>query len=168
MSHRECVRCEGSTRAGAQCSRRTRVTAARCWQHSRAETGFAVKPSGLAGAGRGLFANRDMPKGARVLYAGPAQRMTRSEVEKRWPGDTLAPYVFCSGNVCWNAASTQSGLGRYANDGPRSGKAANAVIRADGASRQRAYVVLTKPVKRGREIFVTYGAGYWGGGGKGG
>ena len=166
MSKRECVRCEGLTKAGVQCSRRTCMTAGRCWQHSRSETGFAVKPSGIAGAGRGLFANRDLKKGDRVLYGGPAQRMTKTAVEKKWPGDKLAPYVYCSGNVCWNAASTQSGLGRYANDGPKSGRPVNAILRAD-AARQNCYLVLTKAVKRGHEIFVEYGDDYWKvGGGK--
>ena len=135
------------------------MTAGACWQHSRAETGFAVKVSTIPNSGRGLFAARDLKAGDRTLYAGPAHRMTRAQLDAIYPGDTLAPYGFCSGNVCWDARSTQSGLGRYANDS-RGAVPHNAIIVANKA-RTHSYLQITRAVPKGEEVFAHYGLGYW-------
>lgn len=93
--------------------------------------------------------------------------MTRAQVEARYPGDVEATYVFCSGRVCWDARSTQSGLGRYAIDGAHSGLPVNARLTAN-RHRTAAFIELTRRVRRGQEILVNYGGEFWGGGAKGG
>jgi hypothetical protein len=155
-------RCSANTNAGAQCGQRTAV-AHLCWNHLQRDLGLRVRKSTVQGAGRGLFAARDLPSGHRVPYTGDA-------IELR--GDRNGgPYVLETRRGAGiDAARRNSGLGRWVND-PRGAvdeqgqpRAANCefTLHTPRGERQRVAAVRTlRPILRGEELLVKYGADYW-------
>ena len=163
MSVKESVRCVAATRhgRGPQCRNNTAIYGEFCATHTRHLLEMALKPSGIPGAGRGLFTLKAIKKGASiVVYTG--DRMTQDRYDKHPSGYGVA----IPGGMVIDGRSTQSSLGRYANDC----RAANR--RAGHCSRNNAELVYDeKPFKlriramvnipANREIFVAYGARYW-------
>jgi SET domain-containing protein len=121
---------------------------------------MVIKPSEV-GAGRGLFTLKAIKKGATIVtYTG--ERMTQDEYDKHPSGYGVA----IPGGMVIDGRSTQSSLGRYANEC----RAANR--RAGQCSCNNAELVYDeKPFKlriqamknipANSEIFVAYGARYW-------
>lgn len=163
MSTRECVRCAGRKRDGGRCSRRTCLYSKYCFQHAQKKKHLSIKNSTIPRAGKGLFAAADLPRGTRIPYKG--EMMTRQQVDERYPGDELGEYVLCFGRGrnqrCVDARSTQSGLGRYANDNRGTRYRANARFQDPGRRERWPQIVLTRAVRKGEEIFVAYGGDYW-------
>lgn len=174
MSYRACDRCTALKRDGGRCTRRTCKYGPRCWQHTRSATGMEVKRSvALPAAGLGLFAHRDLPSGTEIPYRGKTMR--RDLYETRFPGDWRMPYtVDGHDGIVRDAAKTNSGVARYANDvrvfnaagNVRQRRQRNAGLYSkdtDGnGTYDRVVLELTRPVRRGREILVDYGDPYWG------
>jgi RNase H-like domain found in reverse transcriptase/Reverse transcriptase (RNA-dependent DNA polymerase)/Integrase zinc binding domain/Chromo (CHRromatin Organisation MOdifier) domain len=157
-------RCSANTNAGGQCAQRTAV-AHLCWNHLQRDMGVRVKPSCVDGAGRGLFAARHggLPAGHRIPYTGDEIALTRS--------DRGGPYVLeTKRGAGIDAARRNCGLGRWVND-PRGtvdeqGRARGAncefVLHTPPGSGQRVAAVRTlRPIVRGEELLVRYGADYW-------
>ena len=63
---RECSRCQASTASGGQCKNSTCERFPYCWVHLKQIDGLAVKPSTIAGAGKGLFAEKRFRPGETV------------------------------------------------------------------------------------------------------
>lgn len=162
MSVRTCDRCTAPRKAGGRCTRRTCKVGPMCWQHTRLLAGLAVKKSGLPGAGDGLYAHRAFPARSFVSkYTG--ERLTPAEVNARYPGDAVAPYVLQVGrNRFVDARATNSGPARYANDCRAPDRRArrcqgnNTQFRRNGD-----LATMSRPVRAGDELFVSYGREYW-------
>ena len=73
-------RCSANNNAGGQCGQRTAV-AHLCWNHLQRDLGLRVRRSTVPGAGRGLFAARDLPSGHRVPY-GRRNRVARRRARR--------------------------------------------------------------------------------------
>lgn len=155
----DCTRCNARTTRGTQCTRSTCKYADKCWQHSIAATGVEIKenPRNPA-AGLGIWAKRDLRAGTRLRYGRfPRDVVEIDEVRDRdWPENR---YLLCDDTerLCFDARSTQSGLGRWVNDVPRG--QINSALRVHRPTEQ-ANLVLTKNVRAGREIVTNYGPQY--------
>lgn len=121
---------------------------------------LVVKKSTLPGVGKGLFTNVSIEKGTRITeYKGRV--MTWKEVEAEV--DDHIGYVFWfSNNHVIDAWKTKKGVAHFAND-------AKGIVRTPGVTNNaeyetengRCYIVATKNIQAGAEIFVGYGAEYW-------
>ena len=164
MSRRHCVRCASTTKTGARCRRNTCVYFQFCWQHTREKYGLYLKPSAIPHAGLGLFTLRDIQKGRRIAaYTGVLR--TDEELD-RMEANANAYAVRIKKNLSVDASSTQTALGRYAND-CRSvnvrrkecpGTNAKFVV---NQRTQKVYLKATKRIQAGSEIFLAYGRAYW-------
>ena len=159
MSVRECVRCKATTRSGAACKRRTCKYTTYCWQHTIIISKLVIKKSGIPGAGDGLYTIKNIKKGDRILeYTGEI-------IENKVDDDKFYSYGLTVNNIIIDAKSTQSQLGRYANDCQRRNKSQghcksnNAQFEYD--EEDRAYLVATKRIRAGGEVFTAYGNEYW-------
>jgi hypothetical protein len=157
MSVVECGRCIASTRAGKRCKRKTRRIAEYCHQHLHMLQGLAVKPSKIPGAGLGLFTLARIQKGARIVrYEG--EEISRDELDRRYPGDVVAPYALELGNgVIIDATSTQSGVARYANGGDKPGAQCQCNMCMD----DHGWLHAECDIPAGMELLWAYGTDYW-------
>jgi hypothetical protein len=155
-------RCSANNNAGGQCGQRTAV-AHLCWGHLQRDLGLRVRKSTVQGAGRGLFAARDLPASHRVPYTGDAIELRADENGGQYVLQTRR-----SAGI--DAARRNSGLGRWVND-PRGSvdeqgraRAANCefTLHTPRGEQQRVAAVRTlRPIVRGEELLVRYGSDYW-------
>lgn len=162
----ECTRCRGHTRNGRRCMRTTCLYAKYCWQHTAKKKGFRIATSTIQGAGKGLIARKALRAGTRISYRG--ERMTPQAVDQRYPGNTLATYVYCFDNPrhgnrreCVDARSTQAGLGRWVNDPHGTRKRPNAIWVHPTDTDPWPALMLTRDIRSGEEILAEYGDEYW-------
>ena len=156
---RDCVRCSARTKSKKRCTRKTCLIEGECWQHSAASTGLRVKNSRIPGAGKGLFADRDIPSNRRIALYAKRSRYMPGPIDSTQSEDRR-PYLWCqAGNPrrCWDARSTQSTLARWSNacDKPGRNDVCNAVMRPTG------WLVSTRRIQKGEEILFPYGDEYW-------
>ncbi len=120
-----------------------------------------VKKSTLPGAGKGLYALENIAKGEIVVeYTGEEidWQEYKARVEKNQDGYLF----FINWKKCIDAFHTPDALARYANDANGFSKVKgcrnNAVYKV---MKGRAYIVATRKVMAGAEIFVDYSRDYW-------
>jgi len=122
-----------------------------------------VKKSRLPNAGKGLFTDTDIKKDEIVCdYRG--EKLTWKECLKRNEEQDGygAYYFYVTAKNCVDAQNTVWELGRYAND-------AAGFVRVEGIRNNSKYevrkgvpyIVATRKIKAGEEIFVGYGKEYW-------
>lgn len=122
------------------------------------EKELEVKSSTINGGGNGLFTKIFIPKASRILeYRG---NITSWEKVK---DDADNAYIyFVKPNHVIDARHHPKSLGRYANDAKGlvsiKGKSNNAKFENDGL---RVFMVATKDIHPGEEIFIQYGRDYW-------
>lgn len=119
-----------------------------------------VRKSTLPGAGKGLFTKTFIRKGTRIVeYKG--EILTWKEVE-RMP-DWRNGYVFYFNlKYVIDAWKTKKSVAHFAND-------AAGIIRVKGLRNnseyqtegKRCFIVATRDIPKGSEIFVAYGREYW-------
>ena len=123
------------------------------------EKHLIVKRSTLIGAGKGLFTNKDIPKGKKIVeYKGKVT--TWKEVDDKQGLNGYIYYV--NRNHVIDASATKDALARYAND-------AKGMMRTDGIKNNctyhieglRVYIVAMRNIPAGSELFVGYGKEYW-------
>ncbi len=122
---------------------------------------FEVKKSQIPGAGKGLFTNKDIKKGERIIeYLG--EIITGAECNRRAAADKFG-YIFeVTKNKFIDAYQTPEALARYAND-------AKGLTKVKGINnnccyevwKSRGWILAEKNIKAGSEILVSYGAEYW-------
>jgi len=120
-----------------------------------------VKKSLLPNAGKGLFTNKPIKKNTKIIeYRG--EIIDWKEYTKRVKEDKDGYLFFINKNRCIDAFPTPRFKARYAND-------------AAGLSRQKGlknnsnyevidnkcYIVSSRDIKAGEEIFVNYTKEYW-------
>lgn len=121
---------------------------------------LVVKKSQLAGAGKGLFTRVPIKKGTKIVeYKG--EILTWKEVEKM--PDWRNGYVFYFNlKYVIDAWKTKKSVAHFAND-------AMGIIRIEGLRNnsdyqtegKRCFIVATRDIPKGAEIFVEYGREYW-------
>ena len=157
---RECVRCSANTTSGARCKRTTCKYAKFCFQHTKSKLGVVVKASGIPNSGQGLYAVKDIPNKSKIVsYGGKIVSAAHYNRHPSGYGIDIGKGRILDGK------STQSGLGRYANactvadKRHKRCKGNNARLSINNAG--TASVKSTKSIKKGQEIFVSYGKQYW-------
>jgi hypothetical protein len=118
-----------------------------------------VRRSTLKGAGKGLFTNKPIPKGAKIVeYKGAVS--TWKEVDDR---SGLNGYIYyVNRRHVIDAWGDKNALARYAND-------AKGIERGEGIRNNckyaieglHVYIISLKDIPAGSEIFVGYGKEYW-------
>lgn len=122
-----------------------------------------IKKSRIPGAGKGLFATTLFKRGERVIeYTG--EIITWAECKKR--NETLdgvgAYYFYVSSRKCVDAQNCLDSMARYANDA--AGIARIPGIRNNSrfeVIKGKPYIIASRNIKPGDEIFVGYGKEYW-------
>lgn len=161
MSVRDCVQCNALTKQGTSCKRTTCKYTTYCWQHTKSIRNFVIKESNIPGAGDGLYTLKNFKKGDKILpYTGDLIDIPSDDDD-----DELLEYALTIGDKIINAESTQSELTRYSNDcrikNRRAGQCKNNNAQFDDVGNYEAYMVATKNIKAGEEIFTDYGNEYW-------
>jgi hypothetical protein len=150
-----CEQCQGRRANGTRCTRRVCMGLQHCWQHAIGELKLRIKPSTMQGAGKGLFVqSREhehhewvfRPGDKIVKYYGDV--ITEEQADHRY-GEGTAPYGWEVGQGRVVDAACRRGIAAFANHKPQS--RANAKLAKNG------YLVATKHIKNGSEIFVSYG-----------
>ena len=130
----------------------------------KGDNGFVPVQVGYPKVGEslGLFTNKAIPKGAKVCdYTG------KMVTTKEWNDGGEGDYgVQMNKNQVLDARSTQTALGRYANDCRNKnkkkkecqGRNAKFVI---NTKKKTVRVVATKKIPAHSEIYVSYGKQYW-------
>lgn len=120
-----------------------------------------VKTSQLPNSGKGLFTTTAIKKGTRIVeYLG--EIIDWKEYEKRVERDEDGYLFFVNKKHCIDAWNTPEHLARYANDAAGLGRVKglrnNSVYKTEG---NRCWIVSTRDIKAGEEIFVSYTKEYW-------
>jgi SET domain-containing protein len=123
------------------------------------EDQLIVKKSKLPGAGKGLFTKKFIPKGTRIVeYKG---RITSWKDVNHQKGENGYIFYVKRDHVI-DAAPYKKALARFANDARGinkvKGMSNNAEYKEYGL---RVFIVATKDIPAGSEIFVAYGKDYW-------
>uniref|UniRef100_A0A0G4FTN2 SET domain-containing protein n=1 Tax=Chromera velia CCMP2878 TaxID=1169474 RepID=A0A0G4FTN2_9ALVE len=136
--------------------------------------GVSIRTSNLPGAGTGLFADRDFEEGDLVSeFAG--HLLGFEEAKKLRAAGKAKHIVSLKGGFCLDASSVlkfPQGLGgaHHANDGTRHpvpGKKApgcnvKQFWKTDANKvTQRVFLIATRAIKKGEEIFTSYSNGFW-------
>ena len=111
MSIRGCTRCGASTRRGTRCKLRTCLYSEFCHAHTKQLFDLALRASHIQNSGKGLFTLKAIPNNANIAnYTGDGKSLEEYNAN---PSDYA---VAISRGRLIDAASTQSAIGRYAND----------------------------------------------------
>lgn len=147
--------CTAHTKAGSLCRQRT-AKGQYCWNHLRSIRGLRIKRSSVPRAGFGLFADRDLPAGYKVDYTGDLAPLASD-------ADGGAYFLQLTKHSAIDAARTDSGEGRWVNDPRGADKEANTefVLYTPPGKPRQACVRTLRPIEKGEEILVKYGAAYW-------
>lgn len=118
-----------------------------------------LKKSQLPNAGQGLFTKKAIKKGENIIeYKGRIQTWKEAVKENR---DN--PYLFyINSKTVINPIKSKKLLAHFAND-------ANGTVKIKGLKNNadyelegsRCFIVATRNIKKGEEIFVDYGKAYW-------
>lgn len=120
-----------------------------------------VKTSLLPKAGKGLFTDKPIKKGKKIIeYKG--EIIDWKEYEKRVKDDKDGYLFFINKKRCIDAFSTPEFKARYAND-------AEGLSRVKGLKNNssyeifgdQCYIVSERDIEAGEEIFVSYSKEYW-------
>jgi uncharacterized protein len=124
---------------------------------------LSVKKSQIPFSGQGLWAEKEFKRGE-VIVKYDGDRITWKECERRNEAQEGygGYYLFINKRNCVDAQYTLWAQGRYAND-------AAGLTRVEGLRNNaryeiikgEAFIIASRNIKAGEEIFVSYGRGYW-------
>lgn len=166
--HLACQQCEYIKPNGLRCKNRVCFGVPLCWIHTKKEYGLRVRPSTLQGAGKGLFTVKNIARGTWICpYLGEV--IDLDCLEKRYPGDAVAPYTTTGTNdddyvdsACQRGIASMAN-GNFRGDKPRAKRDHNADIEVKKKrrnSRGEVWLRALKNIPAGEEIFVWYGNEY--------
>ena len=154
-------RCTADARGGRQCGARTK-RGQYCYVHRRKLNGTHIKPASTESHGFGLFTTRAFKKGDTIAdYTGDYVTGRSDEI-----GGSYFVNLRIRGGAAIDAARTNSGDGRWANDArgvrlPDGRRARANCIMAGQAGTRVVKLRATRDIAAGEEIFLSYGAAYW-------
>ena len=167
----KCSQCTGTTRGGGRCKNRVCQGVVLCHQH-RKSVKLKVKQSGIARAGKGLFA-WEPSNGGNIFKKGDTIGYYRGELisnkrmDKRYGKTGNAPYTVATsrssvaGNTNKNIdAGCKRGLMSLAN-GSRGMSGANARFIDNIRPDKTIAVKATKNIQHNKEIVLHYGKAYF-------
>ena len=120
-----------------------------------------VKKSQIPNAGKGLYTTKSIKSGTRVIeYKGEV--INWKEYKRRVEKDQDGYLFHFSDDYCLDAYHTPEHKARYSNDAEGittvEGLTNNCEYEVDGL---RCFVLATKDIEAGEEIFVSYSKEYW-------
>jgi len=120
-----------------------------------------VKESTLPKAGKGLFTDKLIKKGEKIIeYKG--EIIPWKEYEKRVKEDKDGYLFYVNKKICIDAYATPQHKARYANDAAGlsriKGRKNNASYQIFG---EKCFIVAERDIEPGEEIFVDYTKEYW-------
>ena len=120
-----------------------------------------VKKSTLPGSGKGLFTDKFIKKGKRIVeYTGDI--ITYDEYDERVQKNHYGYLFYINKNRCIDAYGHPEALARYANDakgiGIKKGVSNNSTYKIVG---NKCYIYSFRNIAAHSEILVGYGAEYW-------
>lgn len=120
-----------------------------------------VKKSQLPGAGKGLFTTKDIKKDSKIIeYRG--EIIDWKEYCKRVKEDKDGYLAYISRKKSIDAYNTPQYKARYANDAEGLIKIKRLKNNAEyQIIDDKVYIVATRDIKAGEEIFVSYSKEYW-------
>lgn len=161
----KCQQCDGTTKTGKQCSRRTCLYLPLCYQHMRTELGVYVASSGIPGAGLGLFAAKDFKKGAKITVLD-GEPISDAEAQRRY-GDATRPYVLEEKPGKMVDGALERYAGQYANSrfsaskrSIQKGTNSDFILYKPPGKPRKVYIAATKLIKKDTEILAWYGREY--------
>ena len=128
-------------------------------EHSINERNLVIKNSGLPGAGKGLFTQKKIQKGALVVeYSGRIRTWKEIQASEIFNG-----YVFyITRNHVVDAMKNRKAPGRYANDAKGQNRVKGLRNNATYITKQKkVFIQATRDIPAGAEILVDYGKEYW-------
>ena len=120
-----------------------------------------VKKSQIPGAGNGLFTTKSIRKDSKIIeYRG--EIIGYNEYRRRARNEVDHYLFFLRSDLCIDAMHTPQYKARYAND-------AAGIVRVKGLRNNsdyiifgdKCFIVASRNIKAGEEIFVNYTASYW-------
>lgn len=129
-----------------------------CWycnSHLNKLVNLRLKKSAIKEAGTGLFAGSDGFKKNTIIGEYSRYDIKKDEKKVNCHTHKCSEYLYCDDKICWDAKSTPSVIVRYANDARD--KRNNAYFENFGG---RAFMMASKKIKPGEEIFCDYGDSY--------
>ena len=160
--HLDCERCQGRTKQGNRCKRRTCIGTGLCYTHLQNEKHLRIKNSTIPNAGKGLFAMDKTKAPDEIIFrsgtkiiAFDGELVDSDTLEDRY-GDTTAPYGAHINRDRFEDGALHRGVGTLVNQSPR----ANMTNARFGVSRNRIVLFTTKNIRNGQEILVRYGNEY--------
>ncbi len=121
-----------------------------------------VKASQLPNAGKGLFTDKPIKKGEKIIeYLGEV--IDWKEYEKRVLEDKDGYLFFINKKKCIDAFSTPQHKARYANDAAGLSRIKGLKNNADYevVNKENCFIVARRDINAGEEIFVNYTKEYW-------
>lgn len=119
---------------------------------------FYIAPSGIQGAGKGLFTKKSFKRGEFIMdVTGP--RLTPDEVAANYTDSNYLLELNDDSGDCIEV----EGYARYANDAEGLTSVSGLVNNAEFCSDEdhNMFVRATRSIKAGSEIFIAYGERYW-------
>jgi SET domain-containing protein len=120
-----------------------------------------VKTSQLPNAGKGLFTDKPIQKGEKIIeYKG--EIIDWKEYEKRVKEDKDGYLFFINKKHCIDAYATPQHKARYANDAAGLSRVKGMKNNAEyEIEDNKCFIVATRNIGPGEEIFVNYTKEYW-------
>ena len=120
-----------------------------------------VKKSQLPGAGKGLFTSKTIRKESKIIeYRG--EIIGYNEYRRRARNEQDQYLFFLRSNLCIDAMHTPQYKARYANDAAGITRAKDLRNNSDYIIfGDKCYIVASRDIKAGEEIFVNYTKSYW-------
>ena len=156
-----CNRCTGITKTGGQCKKITCKYLPLCFIHLK-QKGFQVKQSTIPNTGDGLFTLIARAK-HEVIGEYIGEVLTDQQTQDRY-GDVTAPFAV-QGKKNHNIdPACKRGYTAYVNSAYHTlNKINNCEFVASHRGGTRVSIRTTRAIQAGAELFVAYGASYWGG-----
>jgi hypothetical protein len=150
------TRCENRTTAGCYCH-----------THLQTAMGLRVRDSTVPNAGKGVFAMRDFAQNEKVckytgdlLYGLRVEAATGDDPDNDDDFEGSTYILQLSRNTLVDAARRNTNVGRFINDTKGTRRRPNVKWVVD-QRRKTVEMRATRPIKKGDELFVSYGSGYF-------
>lgn len=123
------------------------------------EKSLFIKKSKLPNAGKGLFTKKEIEKGTRIVeYKGKLRKWRNVKHLDGYNGYLM----YITRNAVIDALPATNTLGRYANDASGFSRMLGLKNNCEYVSEgNKCYIESKRSIKKGEELFVSYGKEFW-------